>query len=184
MAKRYATELRNISKKTSESLLMEVACHHVSSLEDDGSCNFAIGLRNHVGSLRNKKLASKKIKQQINRILEVDADTVVYVSFMARFSLHGLVHRDDIVLVREHASSNYKAAKVLMLIEVEGFPIAMLEEFSLKSADGLTRGFTKWSTKNPLKVLTPLEDILDTCTHTILRGGKDVMTILHPPDYR
>ena len=106
------------------------------------------------------------------------------MSLMARFSLHGLVHRDDIVLVREHASSNYKAAKVLMLIEVEGVPIAMLEEFSLKSADGLTRGFTKWSTKNPLKVLTPLEDILDTCTHTILRGGKDVMTILHPPDYR
>ena len=71
-----------------------------------------------------------------------------------------------------------------MLIEVEGVPIAMLEEFSLKSADGLTRGFTKWNTKNTLQVLAPLEDILDTCTHTILRGGKDVMTILHPPDYR
>ena len=141
MAKRYATELRNISKKSSESLLMEVACHHMSTLEDDGSCNFAIGLR-------NKKVASKKMKQQINRILEADADTVVYVSLFARFSPHGLVHKDDIVLVREHASSNYKAAKVLMLIEVEGVPIAMLEEFSLKSADGLTRGFTKWSTKN------------------------------------
>ena len=177
MAKRYATELRNISKKTSESLLMEVACHHMSTLEDDGSCNFAIGLR-------NKTIPSKRVKQEIKEILEVDADTVVYVSLMARFSLHGLVHRDDIVLVREHASSNYKAAKVLMLIEVEGVPIAMLEEFSLKSADGLTRGFTKWSTKNPLKVLTPLEDILDTCTHTILRGGKSVKTILHPPDYR
>ena len=95
-----------------------------------------------------------------------------------------MVHRDDLVLVREHASSNYRAAKVLMLIEVEGVPLAMLEEFSLKSADGLTRGFTKWSTKNTLKVLTPLEDILDTCTHTILRGGKAIMTILHPPDYR
>ena len=149
----------------------------MSSLEDDGSCNFAIGLR-------NKKVASKKIKQQMNRILEVDADTVVYVSMMARFSLHGLVHRDDIVLVREHASSNYKAAKVLMLIEVHDIPIAMLEEFSLKSADGLTRGFTKWSTKNTVQVLTPLEDILDTCTHTILRSAKGVMTILHPPDFR
>ena len=146
-------------------------------LEDDDSCNFAIGLR-------NKKVASRRKKEQILELLEADADTVVYVSLTARFSPHGLVHRDDIVLVREHASSNYKAAKVLMLIEVEGFPIAMLEEFSLKSADGLTRGFTKWSTKNPLKVLTPLEDILDTCTHTILRDGKDVMTILHPPDYR
>ena len=86
------------------------------------------------------------------------------------------------ILVREHASSNYKAAKVLMLIEVHDIPIAMLEEFSLKSV--LSRGFTKWSTKNTVEVLTPLEDILDTCTHTILRAGKDVMTILHPPDYR
>ena len=125
----------------------DIACCD-GSLEDDGSCNFAIGLR-------NKKVASKKIKQHINIILEVDADTVVYVSLIARFSLHGLVHRDDIVLVREHASSNYKAAKVLMLIEVEGFPIAMLEEFSFKSADGLTRGFTKWSTKNTLRCLLP-----------------------------
>ena len=79
-----------------------------------------------------KKVASKKKKQQILELLEADADTVVYVSLIARFSLHGLVHRDDIVLVREHASSNYKAAKVLLLIEVEGVPIAMLEEFSLK----------------------------------------------------
>ena len=43
-------------------------------------------------------------------------------------------------------------------------------------------GFTKWSTKNTVKVLTPLEDILDTATHTILRGDKAIMTILHPPD--
>ena len=175
IAKRYANDLKNISRATSDSLLMEVACHHVSSLEDDGSCNFAIGLR-------NKKVANKKTKQQINRILEVDADTVVYVSLMARFSLHGLVHRDDIVLIRE--SGNYKAAKVLMLLEVHDIPIAMLEEFSLKSADGLTRGFTKWSTKNTVQVLTPLDDILETCTHTILRSAKGVMTILHPPDFR
>ena len=134
--------------------------------------------------MRNKKVASKRTRHNINTILEIAADTVVYVSLIARFSPHGLVHRDDIVLVREHASSNYKAAKVLLLIEVEGVPIAMLEEVSLKSADCLSRGFTKWSTKNALKVLTPLEDILDTCTHTILRGGKSVMTILHPPDYR
>ena len=59
----------------------------MSTLEDDGSCNFAIGLR-------NKKVASKKKKQQILELLEADADTVVYVSLTARFSLHGLVHRD------------------------------------------------------------------------------------------
>ena len=79
IAKRYANDLKNISRATSDSLLMEVACHHVSSLEDDGSCNFAIGLR-------NKKVASKKIKQHINIILEVDADTVVYVSPLYCFS--------------------------------------------------------------------------------------------------
>ena len=121
IAKRYANELKNISRATSDSLLMEVACHHVSSLEDDGSCNFAIGLR-------NKTVASKKIKQQILELLEADADTVVYVSLIARFSLHGLVHRDDIVLVREHASSNYKAAKVLMLMEVEGIPFVFFRK--------------------------------------------------------
>ena len=145
------------------------------TLEDDDSCNFAIGLR-------NKQVASKKIKDEINCILEIAADTVVYVGMKARFSPHGLVHRNDIVLIREDAS--HKAAKVMMLLEVEDVPIAMLETYSLKSADGLTSGFTKWSTNNPLKVLIPLEDILDTCTHTILRDGKDVMTILHPPDYR
>ena len=114
----------------------------------------------------------------------VDADTVLYVSLMARFSLHGLVHRDDIVLVREHASSNYKAAKVLMLIEIEGVPIAMLEEFSLKSADGLTRGFTKWSTKNTVQVLTPLEDILHMHSHYSEECQRPCMTILHHPDFR
>ena len=57
----------------------DIACCD-GSLEDDGSCNFAIGLRN------KKKVASKKIKQHINIILEVDADTVVYVSPLYCFS--------------------------------------------------------------------------------------------------
>ena len=69
---------------------MEVACHQMGILEDDGSCNFAIGLK-------NKKVATKKTKLMTVELLETHADAVVYESLMARFSLHGLVHRDDVV---------------------------------------------------------------------------------------
>ena len=70
IANRYANELKNISRATSDSLLMEMVCHHMSSVEDDGSCNFAIGLR-------NKKVASKKTKKHILELLEADAELLL-----------------------------------------------------------------------------------------------------------
>ena len=56
VAKRYADELKNISKSTGDSLLMEVSCHHLSILHDTGSCNFEVGLR-------DARPASKKVKK-------------------------------------------------------------------------------------------------------------------------
>ena len=44
IAKRYATELKNISKDASQSLLMEVTSHHLALLRSPKVFNYAVGL--------------------------------------------------------------------------------------------------------------------------------------------
>ena len=56
-AKQYADALTNISKKTSESLLMEVTCPHISKLQAPLACCFEVGLlKPHTASKKIKKL--------------------------------------------------------------------------------------------------------------------------------
>ena len=102
-------------------------------------------------------------------------------SLSARFSQYGLCHRGDVVLVKDTVSNTVKATKLLVLACVSDVPMALMEEWTLKSSDMLN-GFSKWSPQNASKILAPLENILDTVTHTVV--GDKTVTVLHSPDFR
>ena len=114
---------------------------------------------------------------QARAVEEIEEAEDVLVSIEARFSAYGLCHRGDVVLLKEDESSSYKAAKLLMLAEICSVSIAMVEIWTLKSSD-LSNGFSKWSPKDASNMLAPLEDLLDTVTHTAINGDK-VVTVLH-----
>ena len=93
-----------------------------------------------------------------------------------------MLKKGDVVLVREHNSSNCVVGKLLLLCSVEGVSIAVLEQWTLK-VENLVAGFSKWSPEEAPHVLVPLEDIADTLIHTTISGNKTV-TVLHSPDRR
>ena len=173
VAKRYAEDLKNISRQSSESLIMEVTCHHLALLSNPSSCNFDVGLI-------SKKAASKKVKGMLLEWLEIEGDSEIDVSLHARFSSYGLCKRNDVVLLRN--DTTFLAGKILLIASVCGVDIIVFESWTLKSSN-LAAGYSKWSPKEAFKMLAPLEDILDTVTHTAVNGDK-VVTVLHPPDFR
>ena len=62
LAKRYAEDLKFISRASSESLVMEVTCHHLAMLGNPSSCIFDVGLL-------PKRQASKKVLIRIRVFL-------------------------------------------------------------------------------------------------------------------
>ena len=172
--KRYAEDLKNISRASSESLIMEVTCHHLALLSNPSSCNFDVGLL-------SKRPASKKVRGMLLEWLELEFDADIDVSLNARFSLYGLCKRNDVVLIKADDNS-YLAGKLLLLASVLGVDMIMVETWTLKSSN-LAAGYSKWSPKDAFKMLAPLDDILDTVTHTAI-NGDNVVTVLHPPDFR
>ena len=151
---------------------MEVSCHHLSLLGDPASCIFDVGLR-------APRAASKKVTKMLLDMLEVPEATDVAVPLHARFSPYGLCKRGDVVLLKDSGVNTYKAAKLLMLAEVEGVSMILVEEWTLKSIDS-SNGFSKWSPKNASNKLALLEDILGTVSHTAINGDK-VVTVMHSP---
>ena len=89
--KRYATELTNISKQNSKSLLMEVTSHHIGQLSQPDAFAFDVGL---VKVTR----ASKKVKQLLAAELDLDptgdaadSDWKFYIlNYVIKFSQKGL----------------------------------------------------------------------------------------------
>ena len=143
----------------------------MSQLQEVGACDLGVGLT-------NARPAESKVKHALLELLDAQGEDVT-VALEARFSEFGVCKRGDIVLLKH---DGYRAGKLLMLAEVSGVCIAMVEVWTLRSSD-LPNMFSKWSPKDASKILAPLENILDTVTHTALNGGK-VVTVLHPPDLR
>ena len=112
--------------------------------------------------------------------LEIEGDSEIDVALHARFSSYGLCKRNDVVLLRN--DTTFLAGKILLIASVCGVDIILFESWTLKSSN-LAAGYSKWSPKEAFKMLAPLEDILDTVTHTAVNGDK-VVTVLHPPDFR
>ena len=77
LAKRNAEDLTNISRASSESLVMEVTCHHLAMLGNPSSCIFDVGLL-------PKRQASKKVKGILFGLLEIEYVTGIDVALQAR----------------------------------------------------------------------------------------------------
>ena len=123
IAKRYATELKNISKDASQSLLMEVTSHHLSLLRSPQVFNYAVGL---VGG----RPASKKARDLLNTMLEcITPEIEVHTSSEARFNALAHCQKGDVVLIRH--DSSFIVGQVLLDARVEGALWSCAIEWSL-----------------------------------------------------
>ena len=147
IAKRYATELKNISKDDSQSLLMEVTSHHLALLRSPKVFNYAVGL---VGG----RPASKKARALLNTMLEcITPETEVHTSSEARFNALAHCQKGDVVLIRH--DSSFFAGQVLMHASVEGVLLSLVTEWSLHSTN-MEAGYAKWDTRG-------FRPLIDTC---------------------
>ena len=138
MQKRYATELKNISKDASQSLLMEVTSHHLALLRSPKVFNYAVGL---VGG----RPASKKARALLNTMLEcITPETEVHTSSEARFNALAHCQKGDVVLIRH--DSSFIAGQVLLHASVEGVLLSLVTEWSLHSTN-MEAGHAKWDAR-------------------------------------
>ena len=139
MPKRYATEIKNISKGSSKSLLMEVVSHHLGQLRKPDAFSFEVGL---VGG----SLASKRIKQLLSAELELDpkgeAVESIKCSPQVRFSPVALCDRNDVIIFKD--DSGFRAGRVQLHCEVLGLPISMVSVFAVHKV-GSDSGYSEWT---------------------------------------
>ena len=171
IGKRYATELKNISKHASKSLLMEVTSHHLAWLRSPTVFDYSVGL---VGG----KPASNKVKKLLQSLLDITDDVEVSVSSTARINALAICHKGDGVLIK-HGSS-YKAGKVLLHASVNGVPVSYLNEWVLHSINKLA-GCAEWNTSGVCRLVIDTSDILDTVCYT---HDSEICTTLLPAEFR
>ena len=167
----YATELKNISKDASQSLLMEVTSHHLALLRSPKVFNYAVGL---VGG----RPASKKARALLNTMLEcITPETEVHTSSEARFNALAHCQKGDVVLIRHDCS--FIAGKVLMHASVEGVLLSLITEWSLHSTN-MEAGYAKWDTRG-FRSLVDTCSILDAVCYT---KHCTIATTLLPAEFR
>ena len=120
--KRYATDLQNTSKEASKSLLSEVVCHHLSSLNTQ-NFDFSIGLV-------NGRPAPKKSRRLILKALGLEDDGMpIHTSADARFSALAMCRRGDVVLLQD--GSGLRAARIQLHCDIADECVSMAQAFKL-----------------------------------------------------
>ena len=120
--KRYATELANISGEASKSLLSEVVCHHLASLND--SC-FKYGI-----GLVKGRAAPKKTRRLILEALGLeDTGMEVLTANEARFNKLGACRQDDVVLLQD--GNAFRAGRIRLHFATAGECVSMVQAFAL-----------------------------------------------------
>ena len=168
-AKRYATELQNISKAANASVIMEVTSHHLCAIKAPNAFDYSIGLV-------DGRPASKKMRQLLRKELEFDDTDDVQKSIESRFNAYASCKRHDVVLIRE--GSSFRAGQVIVHASVVGVAITMVTSWRLHSIDK-SSGYAKWHYSDD-KLLIETADILDSVCHTKLPGN--IITTLLPAD--
>ena len=173
--KRYATEIKNISKGSSKSLLMEVVSHHLGQLRKPDAFSFEVGL---VGG----SIASKRIKQLLSDELELDpkgeAAQAIKCSPQVRFSPFALCDRNDVIIFKD--GNGFRAGRVQLHCEVHGWPISMVSVFAVHKV-GADSGYSEWTALED-QFFIGSEDILDSVVYSTTPDGK--VAILLPPEFR
>ena len=170
--KRYASDLKNISKDASKSLLMEVTSHHLAWLRSPCVFDYSVG---PVGG----RPASIKVRALLMSMLEsITPDTDIIVSRTSRFNALATCYKGDVVLVKY--DSSYKAGEVLLHASVNGLPRSLVTEWALHSINR-DAGYAKWHTTEKKKMLIATSDILDAVCYT---KHSTIATTLLPAELR
>ena len=173
--KRYATDLANISKKSSRSLLMEVTSHHFGQLSNSESFSFEVGL---VGG----GYASKKIKDILIAELQLDpsgeAAENIKCSKVSRFSPLAVCHKGDVVLYKD--GNHFRAGKVQLHCSVLAVHISMVSIMNVSKLKGEC-AYSEWKSVDE-HILIETNLILDSCVYSELQNGN--IAVLIPLEFR
>ena len=174
VAKRYASELTNTSKKNSKSLLKEVTSHHLGQLVQPDAFAFDVGL------VKGSK-ASKKVKQLLTAELGLDEHEAASIKcgIESRFSPLATCLRGDVVLFK--VGNSFKAGTVQLHCEVQGLPITMLEAHALHHLES-DCGCSIWRPSDGIPFVIETNEIIGTATYCILPDSK--MQVLLPIELR
>ncbi len=173
VAKRYATELKNISRAASSSMIMEVTSHHLAVIQAPKAFDYAVG---PVGG----RPAPKSVVSLLKTVLEFGDDAEVITAMEARYSAVGTCMRNDAVLIKD--GSSYRAGQVLLHASYNGVAVSLVSVWRLHSINRAA-GYAKWHADDDSKMLIETADILDSVCHTKIRRGNVVTTLL-PPELR
>ncbi len=123
MPKRYATDLKNMSRYASKSLLSEVVCHDLSSLK-------AHDFNTEV-ALINGRPAPKKSRRLILEALELEDDGMVILTAKdARFSPLATCRQKDVVLLQD--GDGLRAARIQLHCMVADECLSLVQAFTLR----------------------------------------------------
>ena len=170
--KRYSTEITNRSKHDSRSLLVEVTCHSLASMENPQIWDFEVGL---IGG----RPAAQNVRATITSLLELKPEHVVRVALESRFNALATCKKNDVVLIKID-ESEIKACKVLLHFEVMNVSLSLVTLWELHSRNS-DAGTSDWKVTEAIE-LVETQDILTCLCYSELKNG--IVRVLLPTEFR
>ena len=172
IAKRYASEFKNVVLGASKSLLMEVSAHHLGELKKPGAFCFDIGLID--GSP-----ASRRATNLIAHAMGLEGDHDIHTSINSRFNSLAFCSKNDIVLVRE--ANRFRAGRVQIHCSVDGDAFSMISMFTLRKHEPAL-GYAVWDVSDDGAETVPTHTIIDPVVYS--KWADDVICTLLPMELR
>lgn len=163
MVKKYANDVDN-TMKYEASVLSEVTCHHLSTLSEDDTFSFSIGL---VHPRPAPKALAAWLREQLDT-----PDAQIQSSSVCRFSAFGTCHKKDVVLV--NIDGTIQAGEVWAHADIYGTAITIISLWTMVRRNELA---AEWRVvQNPQ--IYESSDILDVCSWAYT--GPDIVRTLWP----
>ena len=160
--KRFATDITNPPKRSSESLLMEVVSTHLIQLCDTSAFNFEVGL---VKGSPPSKATQRLLKNELG----IDCDLLdVQCGHIMRFSPLATCSTGDVVLFRLNNTIHAGTAHLHVLVEAA--PVSLLSVYSLTKQDKQS-GYSVWTPTGESQLIESC-DILDVVMYTKLPDDR------------
>ena len=172
--KRYCTELKNISKHASRSLLNEVTAHHLGQLSKTDVFSFDVGL------VDGKKV-SARAKRELVATMALDGDIEqleVKTALNSRYSALAACAKNDVVLVKE--GNSFRAGKVRYHVSVNDEPFSLISLFTLQK-HVRAASYAVWKASDDGATTLPTSAILDSVVYS--KWADDVFCTLLPMEY-
>ena len=174
MPKRYATDLKNMSRDATKFLLSEVVCHDLSSLKTHDF--------NSEVNLINGRPAPTKSRRLILQAMGLEDDGMMEIltASDARFSPLATCRQDDVVLLQD--GGGFRAAKIKLHFKVADECLSLVQPFTLhRRATGTPLAVWRVNDGDPHETWAT-QDILAAVEYCVYPDGN-VGTIL-PIEYR